>query len=50
MSKMEFYNDAEEMFVKNGLSVDEITSQLGVSRRTIYYWMEKYKWGDRCIT
>ena len=44
MSKMKYYNQAEAMFLQDNLSVDEICKNLNVSRRTIFYWREKYEW------
>lgn len=47
MSKMKLYDEAEDLFVQNELSPDEISDKTGVSRRTLYYWMAKYKWNDK---
>ena len=44
MSKMKYYKQAETLFLQEGLSADEICKTLNVSRRTIFYWREKYEW------
>ena len=44
MSKMKYYKQAETLFLQDGLSVDEVCKMLNVSRRTIFYWREKYEW------
>ena len=44
MSKMKYYKHAETLFLQDNLSVDEICKNLNVSRRTIFYWREKYEW------
>ncbi len=44
MSKMKYYKQAETLFLQDNFSVDEICKNLNVSRRTIFYWREKYEW------
>ena len=44
MSKMKYYKHAETLFLQDNLSVDEICKNLNVSRRTLFYWREKYEW------
>ena len=43
MSKMKLFKQAEQMYLK-GLSVSEISLQLGLSKRTLFYWKKKYDW------
>ena len=47
MSKMKYYKHAETLFLQDNLSVDEICKNLNVSRRTIFYWREKYEWDKK---
>ncbi len=41
---MKYYKQAETLFLQDGLTIDEICKNLNVSRRTIFYWREKYEW------
>ena len=41
---MKYYKHAETLFLQDNLSVNEICKNLNVSRRTIFYWREKYEW------
>lgn len=43
MSKMKLFKQAEQMYLKE-LSVSEISLQLGLSKRTLFYWKKKYDW------
>ena len=47
MSKMKYYKQAETLFLQDNLSVDEICKNLNVSRRTLFYWREKYEWDKK---
>src|SRR5574344_2990783 len=47
MSKMNLYNDAEKLFLYERLSPDEISAKLQVSRRTVYYWKNKFCWDKK---
>lgn len=47
MSKMKYYKHAETLFLQDNLSVDEICKILNVSRRTLFYWREKYEWDKK---
>lgn len=49
MSKMKYYKQAETLFLQDGLSVDEICKTLNVSRRTLFYWREKYEWDRKRV-
>lgn len=44
MSKMKYYKQAEILFLQDNLSIDKISKRLGISRRTIFYWKEKFEW------
>jgi transposase-like protein len=41
---MKLYKEAERLYLKENLSIDEIAVQLDISRRTIFYWKKKYEW------
>lgn len=44
MTKMKYYNQAKSLFLQGNWSVNEICKTLNVSRRTIFYWKNKYEW------
>lgn len=44
MSKMQLLEQAYELFVKQRLKPEEVAKELGISRRTVYYWIKKYNW------
>ena len=44
MSKIKLYKQEENLYIKEGLSVDEICQNIDIARRTIFYWKKKYKW------
>ena len=46
MSKMKLFKQAEQMYLK-GLSVNEISLQLWLSKRTLFYWKKKYDWDKK---
>lgn len=46
MSKMKLFKQAEQMYLKE-LSVNEISLQLGLSKRTLFYWKKKYDWDKK---
>lgn len=46
MSKMKLFKQAEQMYLK-GLSVNEISLQLGIAKRTLFYWKKKYDWDQK---
>lgn len=48
MSKMKYYKQAEMMYIEDKLTVDEIATQLEVSRRTLFYWKNKFHWDRKC--
>ena len=43
MSKMKLFKQAEQMYLK-GSTVSEISLELGIARRTLFYWKKKYEW------
>ena len=46
MSKMKLFKQAEQMYLK-GLSVSEISLQLGIAKRTLFYWKKEYDWDKK---
>ena len=46
MSKMKLFKQAEQMYLK-GLSVSEISLQLGTAKRTLFHWKKKYDWDKK---
>ena len=43
MSKMKLFKQAEQMYLK-GLTVREISLELGIATRTLFYWKKQYDW------
>ena len=43
MSKMKLFKQAEQMYLK-GSTVNEITLELGIAKRTLFYWKKQYDW------
>lgn len=46
MSKMKLFKQAEQMYLK-GLSVSEISLELGIAKRTLFYWKKQYGWDEK---
>ena len=46
MSKMKLFKQAEQMYLK-GLSVSEISLQLVIAKRTLFYWKKQYDWDKK---
>ena len=46
MSKMKLFKQAEQMFLK-GLTVSEISQELGIAKRTLFYWKKLYGWDKK---
>lgn len=46
MSKMKLFKQAEQMFLK-GLTVSEISLELGIAKRTLFYWKKLYDWDKK---
>ena len=47
MSKMKLFKQAEQMYLK-GLTVCEISLELGIAKRTLFYWKKQYDWNKKC--
>ena len=47
MSKMKYYKQAEMMFIQDKMTIDEIATKLEVSRRTLFYWKNKFQWDKK---
>lgn len=43
MSKIKLFKQAEQMYLK-GLTVSEISLELGIAKRTLFYWKKQYDW------
>lgn len=41
---MKYYKQVERLFLEDNLSINEICKKLNISRRTIFYWRNKYEW------
>ncbi len=46
MSKMKLFKQAEQMYLK-GLTVREISLELGIAKRTLFYWKKQYDWDKK---
>ena len=46
MSKMKLFKQAEQMYLK-GLPVSEISLDLGIAKRTLFYWKKQYVWDKK---
>lgn len=46
MSKMKLFKQAEQMYLK-GLTVCEISLELGIAKRTLFYWKKEYDWDKK---
>ena len=44
MSKIKLCKQAENLYIEEGLFVDDICQNLDVARRTIFDWKKKYEW------
>ncbi len=44
MSKLKLYKQAENLYIEEGMSIENICRNLDISRRTIFYWKKKYDW------
>ena len=44
MSKLKLYKQAENLYIEEGMSIEDICRNLNISRRTIFYWKKKYDW------
>ena len=46
MSKMKLFKQAEQMYLK-GLTVSKISLELGIAKRTLFYWKKQYDWDKK---
>ena len=46
MSKMKLFKQAEQMFLK-GSTISEISQELGIVKRTLFYWKKQYDWDKK---
>lgn len=46
MSKMKLFKQAEQMYLK-GSTVSEISLELGIAKRTLFYWKKQYNWDKK---
>lgn len=46
MSEMKLFKQAEQMFLK-GSTVSEISLDLGIAKRTLFYWKKQYDWDKK---
>lgn len=46
MSKMKLFKQAEQMYLK-GLTVSEISLELEIAKRTLFYWKKQYDWDKK---
>lgn len=46
MSKMKLFKQAEQMYLK-GSAVCEISIELGIAKRTLFYWKKQYDWDKK---
>lgn len=46
MSKMKLFKQAEQMYLK-GLTISEISLDLGMAKRTLFYWKKQYDWDKK---
>lgn len=46
MSKMKLFKQAEQMYLK-GSAVSEISLELGIAKRTLFYWKKQYDWDKK---
>lgn len=46
MNKMKLFKQAEQMYLK-GSTVSEISLELGIAKRTLFYWKKQYDWDKK---
>lgn len=44
MTKMKYYKQAEKMYIYEKIPLEKIGTKLNISRRTLFYWKNKYEW------
>ena len=47
MTKFNQQTQAEHMYIYNKKYLTEIGMELGLSRRTLFYWKKEYKWDEK---
>lgn len=46
MSKMKLFKQAEQMYLK-GSAICEISLELGIAKRTLFFWKKQYDWDKK---
>ena len=46
MNKLNLLKQAQNLYEIEKLNADEIAERLGISRRTVFNWIKKYKWNE----
>ena len=46
MSKIKLFKQAEQMYLKSS-TVSEISLELGIAKRTLFYWKKQYDWDKK---
>ena len=46
MSKIKLFKQAEQMYLKGSI-VNEISLELGIAKRTLFYWKKQYDWDKK---
>lgn len=46
MSKIKLFKQAEQMYLK-GSTICEISLELGIAKRTLFYWKKQYDWDKK---
>ena len=46
MSKIKLFKQAEQMYLK-GSTVSKISLELGIAKRTLFYWKKQYGWDKK---
>lgn len=46
MSKIKLFKQAEQMYLK-GSTVSKISLELGIAKRTLFYWKKQYYWDKK---
>ena len=46
MSKMKLFKQAEQMYLQ-GSTVSELSLELGIAKRTLFYWKKQYDWDKK---
>src|SRR5574344_1747802 len=46
MNKLNLLKQAQQLYEIENLNADKIAKRLGISRRTVFNWIKKYKWNE----